>query len=223
MKRTTLREMRRKPRVLTRLVPALGALVLFGSACTEQDSRAVDRAVESFFGEFFEFWFSMMMMMALMTLLWAFIAAGAIAAIIAGIRWMRGDRQPAAPGQRAVEPDWIGLGMIIGGSVLVLAASPWIMGMGFNFHDGGTVAPFVVVGLVGMALMFAWVGRRRRAKRDAASAQAAYAAGYQAALPPPPAPPAPPAPPVPPVAAPPKRKTTSRKPSGSRTARRRSR
>lgn len=229
-----------------RLAPILALVTL--AACTEQDASGVDRAVESFFGELFEFWFSMMLLVVMMILFWALIAAGAVAVIVAGIRRMRGGRQavsevprasgaPGAPGVQP-EPDWVGIAMIVGGGVLLLGASPWIFGIGFDFNDGGALGPLVLPGLVGAALVIGWTmrGRRgRRARREARAAQAARGSGYQAVqqspmpAPPvapaspdptasPPAPLTPPAPAAAPVAARPKRAAARAAPRPKRPA-----
>lgn len=189
------------------------------AACTEQDVTGVERAADAFFGEFFEFVFTMMVLSTMMTFAYVMLFAGMATAILAAVRANRDRREgrdPAGPGT-----DWLAIGFLVFGGIMLFATSPWVFGIGFSFHDepGRSLTPFLPVILLGMGLAFAGSSRFRRRRREAAAAgqHRQQQSGPQAGWPPvpPPAPQQTPPPPAVPAAVAP-RPAPKRRPAPSR-------
>lgn len=162
------------------MVPA--GLVLALASCTEQDASGFERAVDSFFISILEFFLMMMLLAAFMFVLWALIFAGAATAVIAGIRRLTAgrrddpsalDAQPSAPpppppASPNREPDWLGVGMIVFGVVLLLAAAPTVFSVSLGPTSGGAITIPLPLILGGAGLV--WLANRRRRDQEAARA-----------------------------------------------------
>lgn len=147
------------------------------AACTEQDSAGFERAVDSFFVSLFQFFLVMMLIAAAFFVLWALIFAGAATAVIAGIKRLtdrHAEQRPRPPDQETAgasppppaarnDPDWVGVGMIIFGVVLLLAAAPTVLSVNLGPTSAGQVTiPLPLI--VGGAALIWFAQRRRRAQ-----------------------------------------------------------